>query len=321
MFVNDKLQEFERYIKNKRVAIIGATLENIPIIDYFINIGALVTVFDENKMEDINKEITDKISAHTLNFSFGEYNLINLINFDFILRNPQFRPDCSELKAESVRGAIIMTELELFMELFPGKVIGVTGNTGIETTSKLIYGILKEKNIDCYYIDDNCNSYFEKLKEFKPESYVVVKFPEIYLLEMQSSPQIAVLTNTSSKQPDIYNSYEEYIDCEKNLFINQNKDSKLVLNYDDKKSKYFSTEAEGKVRFFSTENRLDDGVIYDDNVIKSCEEGVRMHIMTIDDAITIHGDDNYKWICAAVAATENIADPYSQARAIIKYKE
>lgn len=321
MFVNEKLQEFERYIRNKRVAILGATQENIPIIDYFINKGAMVTVFDEKKMENVDKEITDKISAHTINFSFGEYNLINLINFDFILRNPYNRPDSSELKAESVRGAIIMTELELFMELFPGKVIGVTGNTGTETTSKLIYNIIKEKNIDCYYINDNCNTFFEDLKEYKQESIVVIKFPEMNLIGMQSSPEIAVLTNTSSEQPEIYNSYEEYIDCEKNLFINQDKGSKLVLNYDDKKSKYFSTEADGKVRFFSTETRLDDGVIFDDNVIKACEEGVRMHIMTIDDAISIHGDDNYKWICAAVAATEDIADPYSQARAIIKYNE
>ena len=126
MYLNEKLQEFERYIRNKRVAIMGATQENIPIIDYFIDKGAVVTVFDNSNIEDINKEITDKISAHTLNFSFGEFNLINLINFDFILRDPSVRPDSSELKAESVRGAVIMTSLELFFELFPGKVIGVT---------------------------------------------------------------------------------------------------------------------------------------------------------------------------------------------------
>ena len=45
-----------------------------------------------------------------------------------------------------------------------------------------------------------------------------------------------------------------------------------------------------------------------------------MHIMTIDDAISIHGMHNYENICAAIAATEDLADPYSQLRAITKFK-
>ena len=50
MFVNEKLQEFERYIKNKRVALIGLGTSNIPLIDYFADKGAQVTVFDKRNM-------------------------------------------------------------------------------------------------------------------------------------------------------------------------------------------------------------------------------------------------------------------------------
>ena len=56
---NEKLEEFERYIKGKKIAIIGIGVSNIPLLDYFQNLGALVTVFDKKNIEykivDINR--------------------------------------------------------------------------------------------------------------------------------------------------------------------------------------------------------------------------------------------------------------------------
>ena len=135
-----------------------------------------------------------------------------------------------------------------------------------------------------------------------------------------NSPEIAVITNILPDCPDTYTNYEEYIDCQKNIFKFQDENGKVVLNYDNDVTRYFSSEAPGKARFFSGKTRLDNGVIYDNKVIKSCVDGVRMHIMTIDDAISIHGMHNYENICAAIAATEDLADPYSQLRAITKFK-
>lgn len=39
-FVNKKLDEFGNYIRGKRVAIIGLGVSNIPLIDYFYNLGS-----------------------------------------------------------------------------------------------------------------------------------------------------------------------------------------------------------------------------------------------------------------------------------------
>ena len=41
-YVNEKLQEFNNYIKNKKVAIIGLGVSNIPLIDYLYNLGSKV---------------------------------------------------------------------------------------------------------------------------------------------------------------------------------------------------------------------------------------------------------------------------------------
>ena len=44
MYINEKLQEFEKYVVNKRVALIGIGVSNLPLIDYFVDKGAQVTV-------------------------------------------------------------------------------------------------------------------------------------------------------------------------------------------------------------------------------------------------------------------------------------
>ena len=104
------------------------------------------------------------------------------------------------------------------------------------------------------------------------------------------------------------------------IFKNQTEKGIVVLNYDNDVTRYFASEANGKVIFFSRKNKLDNGVIYDNGVIKSCEDGVRRHIITIDDAVSLRGMHNYENMCAAIAATSTLVEPSIQARAITKFK-
>ena len=320
MFVNEKLQEFERYIYNKKVAIIGLGVSNLPLLDYFSNKGAKVTVFDHRTIDEIDKPILDKITSRCINFSFGEHCLINLVGFDIIFRSPTCRPDTHELKAESLRGAIITSEIEMVVELCPGKVIGVTGSDGKTTTSSLIYEILKEKGYNCFLGGNIGTPLFTKIKDMKKDSIVVLELSSFQLMDMQTSPEISVITNISPNHLDMHKTYEEYITIKKNIFKHQNEKGIVVLNYDNDVTRYLSSEVNGKVRFFSSKNRLDNGVIYDKGIIKSCEDGVRRHVLTIDDAISLQGIHNFENICAAIAATESLVETSIQARAVTKFK-
>lgn len=319
-FVNEKLQEFERYIYNKKIAIIGLGISNLPLLDYFADKGAQVTVFDHRKIDEIDKVILDKITSRCIKFSFGKHCLVNLVGFDIIFRSPTCRPDIHELKAESVRGAIITSEIEMVVELCPGKIIGVTGSDGKTTTSSLIYEILKEKGYNCYLGGNIGMPLFTKIKDMKKDSIVVLELSSFQLMNMQISPQISVITNISPNHLDMHKNYDEYISSKKNIFKHQKENGIVILNYDNDITKTFLSEINGKVRFFSSKNRLDNGVIYDKGIIKSCEDGVRRHVITIDDAISLQGIHNYENICAAIAATESLVETSIQARAITKFK-
>lgn len=319
-YVNKKLQEFEHYIRNKKVAIIGLGVSNIPLLDYFSDKGAEITVFDKRNIDEIDKNVLDKITQRCIKFSFGEHNLVNLVGFDIIFRSPSCRPDIPELKAESVRGAIITTEIEMLIELCPGRVIGITGSDGKTTTTSLVYEIIKENGYDCYLGGNIGIPLFTQVHKMTPETIVVLELSSFQLMNMKISPNISVITNISPNHLDIHKSYDEYIDSKKNIFKYQNKNGIVVLNYDNDITKSFVADTNGKTIFFSRKNRLEDGVIYDSGVVKSCEDGVRRHIMTIDDAVSLRGVHNYENICAAIAATSTLVEPAIQARAVIKFK-
>lgn len=68
-YENEKLIEFEQYIKQRKVAIIGLGVSNLPLIDYFHNKKSNVTVFDSREIGEIPKEIIDKVTNYAMEMS------------------------------------------------------------------------------------------------------------------------------------------------------------------------------------------------------------------------------------------------------------
>ena len=114
-------------------------------------------------------------------------------------------------------------------------------------------------------------------------------------------------------------SYEEYIEAKKTIFNYQDKNGIVVLNYDNDITREFKNEAEGKVIYFSSKEKLEDGIIYDDGMIKSCEDGVRKHLLNVKN-VHLRGVHNYENICAAIAATSSLVDSKTQVEAIEEFK-
>ena len=97
-FRNEKLEEFNEYIKFRKVAIIGLGVSNLPLLDYLYEKKANVTIFDERKIEAIPKSIMDKITTYGFSFYLGKNCLENLKGFDLIFRSPSCLPTRPELK-------------------------------------------------------------------------------------------------------------------------------------------------------------------------------------------------------------------------------
>ena len=307
MYLNEKLEEFNKYLNKRKVAIIGLGVSNIPLLDYLHENNARVTVFDDKEMEQIPKDVMDKVTKYSFTFSFGKNSLSKLVGFDLIFRSPSCLPTNPALSAESDRGAIVTSEIEMLMKMCPCKIIGVTGSDGKTTTTSLIASILKRAGYKCYLGGNIGVPLFTKLNEITPEDIVVLELSSFQLMGMDISPEIAVITNITPNHLNIHKDYQEYIDAKKNIFKFQSQEGILITNFDNEVTREISKEANGRVIYFSSKKKLDDGYIVDGDVIKECDDKLRKHIINVKDA-KLRGVHNFENICTAIAATRTLVD-------------
>ena len=320
-FENKRLQEFNEYIKFRKVAIIGLGVSNIPLLDYFYQKKARVTVFDERNKEEIPDELIKKITDYEFSYFFGKDCLKNLpnLNFNLILRSPSCLPTRKELEEASLNGALVTSEIELLMDMAPCKIIGVTGSDGKTTTTSLINSILQKAGYKTYLGGNIGTPLFTKLEEMKPEDILVLELSSFQLMGMEVSPDISVITNITPNHLNIHKDYEEYINAKKNIFKYQNESDTLVLNYDNEITRACKSEAKGKVIFFSGKEKLDNGFIVDNKIIKECEDKIRKHILDCKDVI-LRGEHNFENIATAFAATKSLVDIDIAVEAVKEFK-
>jgi len=318
-FVNKKLEEFNEYIRFRKVAVIGLGVSNMPLLEYLYEKKAQVTVFDERTIDEIPSETINKINTYEFSYSFGKNCLEKLNGFNIIFRSPSCLPTRAELQKEADRGAIVTTEVEMLMEICPCKIVGVTGSDGKTTTTSLINAILKKAGYKTFLGGNIGTPLFTKLPEMEPNDIVVLELSSFQLMNMHISPDIAVITNITPNHLNIHKDYQEYIDAKKCIFKNQNEKGILILNYDNDITRECAKEANGNVVFFSSKVKLDNGFIVDGNIIKECNDKVRKHILNTDEVI-LRGNHNFQNIATALAATKTLVDTDIAVQAIKEFK-
>ena len=160
---------------------------------------------------------------------------------------------------------------------------------------------------------------FTKINEMTPDDIIVLELSSFQLMNMKISPKISVITNISPNHLNVHSSYEEYIEAKKNIFKYQDEDGIVVLNYDNEITRNCAKEANGKVIFFSSKEKIANGFIVDNNIIKESKEAIRRHILDVND-IKLKGMHNYENICAALGATSSLVDIDLSSQTIKNFK-
>ena len=318
---NEKLIEFNNYLRGRKVAVIGLGVSNIPLIDYLHDLKSEVTFFDGREIDDIDKSIVDKIVNYGMSFSFGKGYLDKLVGFDIIFRSPSCLPTVPELVEEAKRGAIITTEIEMVLELCPCLVIGITGSDGKTTTTTLVSEIIKADGKTCHLGGNIGTPLFTKIDQMLPEDIVVLELSSFQLMNMKISPKISIITNITPNHLNVHADMEEYVEAKKNIFKHQDEDGLLILNYDNEITRKCAEEAKGKVVFFSSKNRLNNGYIVDteDGKIKVSENGLRRHVFDTKN-MKLRGVHNFENASCAIIATKDLVKKESIDQVLTEFK-
>lgn len=292
------INEFKDSVKNKKIAVIGIGISNRPLIKYLKDAGAEVTAYDKRTKEQLG-EIYDEMNKLGVKTVLGE-NYLDNIEGEMVFKTPGLRFDNPSLIKAKEKGAIITSEMEVFFEVCPSKIIAVTGSDGKTTTTTLIYEILKKSGYKVWLGGNIGNPLLCDTEKMKKSDIVVLELSSFQLHSMKKSPDVAVITNITPNHLDMHKDYEEYIDAKKNIMRYQNEDDILIVNAANDVTAKIGKEAKGKLLDFSS--KIDAYMSLKDGVILRNGKPV----LKISD-IKIPGMHNVENYMAAIAATEGLA--------------
>jgi UDP-N-acetylmuramoylalanine--D-glutamate ligase len=317
--MNRKLEYFKSYMQGRKVAVLGVGVSNRPLIRYIHRLGAEITAFDmaEPTDEVLHRTMEEfRAEGIGISWSLGKDYLKNLKGFDMVFRTPKVRFDIPELLAERERGAVITSEMEVFLELCPARTFGVTGSDGKTTTTTLISLFLREEGYRVWLGGNIGTPLLDRIDEVEDSDMVVLELSSFQLHTMRHSTDVAVVTNISPNHLDVHKDYMEYIDAKKNLMLYQSFMGRLVLNASNYESKSLSTEARGRVVFFSRaeEGPLPGAFLADGTLTyREPAKGLELPVVPASE-IVIPGRHNQENYLAAIAATYGYVSPASMAR-------
>lgn len=298
---NPKFEFFKSTIAGKKVAVLGLGVSNMPLIKMLSSLGAFVTGCDKKEEKDFDKNSLDILKAYTKKLYLGDEYLDHLSEQDMIFKTPGIHPDILELKKARDEGVLVTSEMEVFFSVCPCKIIAVTGSDGKTTTTTLISEILKRNGKNVYIGGNIGTPLLDKAPDMKSEDICVVELSSFQLQTMDKSADIAVITNIAPNHLDYHKDMDEYINSKKNIFLNQTKSDKLIINMENDITNSFDKEASGNVVKFSLHNKVTDGAYVVDNKIYYGNE----FIMNTSD-IRIPGIHNVDNFLAAICATKDI---------------
>ena len=299
---------FESYLatlRGKQVAVIGIGVSNIPLIKLFLKKEIAVTACDKCEREAYdNQPLLLELEALGATLHMGAGYLDDLTQ-DVIFRSPGIRPDIPAFEQAKANGAVITSEMEVFFHVCPCKTIAVTGSDGKTTTTTIIAKLLEAAGYHVHLGGNIGRPLLPDIESIQPNDLAVLELSSFQLMTMDTSADIAVVTNLAPNHLDVHKGMEEYIAAKKNIFLYQNAQQKVVLNRDNDITHSFVPEAKGQVTLFSRQNPLDEGVVLEDGIICVKKDGNTRKVLPVADILLpgVHNIENYE---AAIGAVDGL---------------
>lgn len=289
-------------ISNKKIAIFGLGKEGTSSAN-FLGKNNQITIIDDKKKADIGEEFLKDLKAKA-SFYFGG-DLPQDFDFDYVVRSPGAHPNNPTLLKLKESGATITSQTKLFFDLFPGKIIGVTGTKGKGTTATLIHQMLKTQNENVFLAGNIGTPALDILEKSNKDSIAVLELSSFQLFDLTKSPHIAVVLMITSEHLDWHEDETEYKTAKENIIKFQNQSDFAVINNDFKNSKNAAQKTKAKTYFFSTVSQASGAYLENEAVISNVNG--KEEIIKAKD-IFLPGPHNLQNVLAAacVAKLQNV---------------
>lgn len=216
--------------------------------------GARVTARDAKPLSQLDPRAA-ALPERGVRLILGD-GYLDHIEESVIFRSPGLRPDLPQLVNAVNRGATLTSEMELFFELTPATVLGITGSDGKSTTTTLTALMLeaecKKRGRGRVFVGGNLGTpLLPRVMEMTEADFAVVELSSFQLQTLRRSPKYAALTNVTPNHLNWHTDMAEYVEAKTNLFSHSPNQS-LITNAENEIALSLSRAYPGSLTLFSS---------------------------------------------------------------------
>jgi UDP-N-acetylmuramoylalanine--D-glutamate ligase len=300
-------QEFTGW-QGKKVTVVGLGIEGEDLARYFAERGASVTVSDMKGPEALARRIA-QLEGLNVRFALGGNDPSDVADADLVCISQGVPLSNPAVTAARERGIPVESMTSLFLSMFPGPVLGITGSSGKTTTTSLVDAVFRAAGRE-HVLGGNIGLGLMSLipepvsgaeaTRYVADQWAVLEVSHTQLVLTERSPQVAGLLNVTPNHLDQF-TWEEYVGLKRRIFAFQDANDSVVFNADDPVSNQLRPDAKGRVFSFSVAaDPHEDGAFLADDVIYWRRDGHTEPALTVED-IPLRGFHNVANVTAATA--------------------
>ncbi|MBC8469305.1 MAG: UDP-N-acetylmuramoyl-L-alanine--D-glutamate ligase [Planctomycetes bacterium] len=241
----------DRYnFAGKKVLIMGLGRfgGGVDCAEFAARAGAKVTVTDSAPAEKLSDSINKLKEFPDIEFHLGSHDPADFRQADIIIANPAVPDDNKFLEIARRNNKFITSQINIFFELCPAQIVGITGANGKSTTTALTAHLLKAMRDEGRWTRDVWLSgnignqpLLTILDKIKADDLVVLELSSFQLeslAQIAKAPKVALLTNLTPNHLDRHGTFENYCAAKENIFkhqeLNDNSPAVSIFNAEDK---------------------------------------------------------------------------------------
>jgi len=247
----------KEFFKDKDVLIMGLGRfgGGVDAAQFAAANGAKVIVSDLASPEQLADSLEQLAGISNINFRFGSHNRADFENADLVVANPAVAPENEFLETARRAGAIVTSQIAIFFDLCPAKIIGITGANGKSTTAALTSHILsnaisanviarseatkqspttpyaiRDTQYERVFLSGNIGNHplLTALEAISARDLIVLELSSFQLEQLaptKMAPNVALLTNLTPNHLDRHGTFADYCAAKENIFKFQKPDA------------------------------------------------------------------------------------------------
>ena len=310
-------------LKDRRVIVVGTGKSGIGSAVLLEKNGALPVLYDQNDKTDkkaVKAVLREKLGKETKAEVYtGDFPKALVENAVLTVLSPGVPVDADFVVYMKEHGMHVWGEIELAYHFAKGSVIAITGTNGKTMTTSLV-GQIMQAHYDSVYIVGNIgNPYTDAAPLMREDTVSVAEISSFQLETIEEfHPRVSAILNITPDHLNRHHTMENYVAAKEAVTINQTRADYCILNYENEYTRNFGDRCPAKVVYFSSAQRLENGLYYEGEDIYLAVEGVPQRLLNVKTDMNLVGVCNIENVMAAIGISMSAGVPMETIVAAVK---